>query len=71
VNATIHPTYDVATITCTTCGTEHVIRSTRGDHAVDVCAECHPFYTGAERPVASGGRIERFQRRQSMQRTAR
>ena len=71
MNATIHPRYDVATITCTGCGTEHVIRSTRGDVTLDVCSECHPVYTGVERRVASGGRIERFQRRQSRQRTAR
>jgi large subunit ribosomal protein L31 len=36
-----------------------------------VCAECHPFYTGGERPQASGGRIERFQRRQALARPAR
>jgi large subunit ribosomal protein L31 len=43
----------------------HEIRSTRGDVTLDVCSECHPVYTGVERRVASGGRIERFQRRQA------
>jgi large subunit ribosomal protein L31 len=69
--ATAHPRYDVSTITCTTCGATHVLRSTRGDHTVDVCAECHPFYTGEARPVASGGRVERFRQREARRRAPR
>ena len=70
MQATIHPAYEPATFTCSTCGAVHEIRSTRGDVTLDVCSECHPVYTGVERRVASGGRIERFQRRQARARTA-
>ena len=63
MNATIHPRYAEATITCTTCGAVHATRSTRADYAVDVCSECHPFYTGVARTVDRGGRVARFERR--------
>lgn len=62
---TIHPRYDLTTVTCTTCGTEHALRSTRGAHTVDVCADCHPFFTGAERKAPTGGRIARFEQRRA------
>jgi large subunit ribosomal protein L31 len=46
------------------------MRSTRPELVVDVCSHCHPAYTGAERPVASGSRIERFERRRAAARIA-
>lgn len=58
----IHPEYKDATITCA-CGASFVTRSTRGTHAVEICAECHPFYTGKQKLVDAAGRIERFRRK--------
>jgi large subunit ribosomal protein L31 len=62
----IHPRYDLTTITCASCGAEHRIRSTRADVRVDVCAECHPFYTGVDRAPERGGRVARFERRRAL-----
>jgi large subunit ribosomal protein L31 len=59
----IHPELVVANVRCSTCGNEFATRSTRSTIALDVCANCHPAYTGVERAVASGSRIERFERR--------
>lgn len=58
----IHPEYKDATITCA-CGASFTSRSTRGSHAVEICAECHPFYTGRQKLVDSAGRVERFRRK--------
>jgi large subunit ribosomal protein L31 len=51
------------------CGNEFETRSTAGDTiTVDLCSECHPFYTGKQRIVDTGGRVQRFQnRRQARQ----
>ncbi|MGF1467432.1 MAG: 50S ribosomal protein L31 [Sandaracinaceae bacterium] len=58
----IHPNYVDATITCA-CGATHVTRSTQGSYSVDICSECHPFYTGRQRMVDTAGRVERFRRK--------
>src|ERR1700755_3479478 len=58
----IHPEYVEATVRCT-CGNEFVTRSTKGDMHVEICSNCHPFYTGKQKLVDTGGRVERFQRR--------
>src|SRR4051794_41254658 len=58
----IHPEYLEATVRCT-CGNEFVTRSTKGDMHVEICSNCHPFYTGKQKLVDTGGRVERFQRR--------
>jgi large subunit ribosomal protein L31 len=63
---TIHPELTLATVRCTSCGTTFTTRSTRGELVVDVCSNCHPAYTGRERPVGSGSRIERFERRRRL-----
>ena len=60
--ASIHPNYQLATITCA-CGATYETASTRGNFAVEICANCHPFYTGKQKLNDSAGRIERFQRR--------
>lgn len=65
MKTTIHPETHVATVTCTSCGTTFVTRSTRPSLEVEVCSACHPAYTSVDRPVARGGRIERFERRRS------
>jgi large subunit ribosomal protein L31 len=59
----IHPELTLATVRCTSCGNTFAVRSTRGEIVLDVCSNCHPTYTGVARPVRSGSRIERFERR--------
>ena len=65
MKTTIHPQTQVAVVTCTSCGTTFETRSTRPGIEVEVCSACHPAYTGVERTVARGGRIERFERRRA------
>lgn len=61
----IHPTYAETTVTCS-CGNTFVTRSTKpGAMHVELCNECHPFFTGRQKLVDSGGRVERFQKRYS------
>jgi len=62
MKADIHPEYSDATITCA-CGASFVTRSTRGSFSVEICSECHPFYTGKQKLVDSAGRVERFRRK--------
>ena len=58
----IHPEYVTATVRCS-CGNTFVTRSTRPEIHLELCAACHPFYTGRQKLVDTGGRVERFQRR--------
>ena len=59
----IHPKYEEITATCS-CGNVMNIRSTLGkDINLDVCSSCHPFYTGKQRNVDTGGRVDRFKKR--------
>jgi large subunit ribosomal protein L31 len=58
----IHPEYQVATVRCS-CGEEFQTRSTVAELRVDICSKCHPFYTGKQKLVDAGGRVERFERR--------
>lgn len=58
----IHPEYTTATVTCS-CGNEFVTRATRDEIHVEMCSNCHPFYTGRQRLVDTGGRVDRFKRR--------
>ena len=58
----IHPNYRVATILCA-CGTSYATRSTRGDYHVEICAGCHPFYTGKQKMLDTAGRVERFKKK--------
>ena len=63
MQADIHPAYDLTTVVCS-CGNTFTTRSTKtGDISVELCNECHPFFTGKQKLVDSGGRVERFQRR--------
>src|SRR3954452_8463434 len=62
MKAYIHPNYAVTEVRCS-CGNTFRTRSTKGDLHVDLCSECHPFYTGKQKLVDSGGRIDRFERR--------
>ncbi len=58
----IHPEYVEAHVTCT-CGNQFTTRSTKPQIHVEICSACHPFYTGKQKLVDTGGRVERFQRR--------
>jgi large subunit ribosomal protein L31 len=60
----IHPEYKEATISCA-CGAGYKTRSTRGDFSVEICAKCHPFYTGKQKIVDTAGRVDRFHKRYS------
>jgi large subunit ribosomal protein L31 len=62
MKADIHPNYVVTEVKCS-CGNTFTTRSTKGDMHVELCSECHPFYTGKQKLVDSGGRIDRFERR--------
>ena len=62
MKAEIHPNYVVTEVRCS-CGNTFTTRSTKGDMHVELCSECHPFYTGKQKLVDSGGRIDRFERR--------
>ncbi|MBS3957717.1 MAG: 50S ribosomal protein L31 [Clostridiales bacterium] len=55
----IHPDYVEATVTCS-CGESFKTRSTKSDLHVELCSKCHPFYTGTQKLVDSGGRVQRF-----------
>jgi large subunit ribosomal protein L31 len=59
----IHPTYSDTTVICS-CGNRFMTRSTKpGELHVELCNECHPFFTGRQKLVDSGGRVEKFQKR--------
>jgi large subunit ribosomal protein L31 len=58
----VHPEYVEAHVRCT-CGNEFMTRSTKPEIHVEICSACHPFYTGRQKLVDTGGRVERFQRR--------
>lgn len=58
----IHPNYRPATIQCA-CGNTIETRSVRGDFTVEVCAACHPFYTGKQKLLDTEGRVERFRKK--------
>lgn len=58
----IHPTYETATVNCS-CGNSYETRSTKPELRTELCSECHPFYTGKQKIIDTGGRIERFERK--------
>ena len=59
----IHPNYDTLTVKCT-CGNVIITRSTQpGSLSVELCNECHPCFTGKQKLVDTGGRVDRFNRR--------
>ncbi len=58
----IHPEYQIANVHCA-CGNTFQTRSTKAELRVEICSNCHPFYTGKQKLIDTGGRVERFQRR--------
>ena len=64
MKADIHPKYNEVSVTCS-CGNTFTTRSTMGkpQYHVEVCSACHPFYTGKQKEVSSGGRVDKFNKR--------
>jgi large subunit ribosomal protein L31 len=62
----IHPDYVEASVHCA-CGNTWTTRSTKPNLRVDLCSKCHPFFTGEQRLVDTGGQVERFRRRMDKQ----
>jgi large subunit ribosomal protein L31 len=58
----IHPDYSLATVSCS-CGNKFETRATVDSISVELCNQCHPFYTGKQKLVDTGGRVDRFKRR--------
>ncbi len=58
----IHPNYQEITVSCA-CGHSFKTRSTGGDLNIEICAECHPFFTGKQKLIDTAGRVDRFKRR--------
>ncbi|GAA2265361.1 MULTISPECIES: 50S ribosomal protein L31 [Kitasatospora] len=67
----VHPEYVVTKVTCT-CGNEFTTRSTEtsGEIRAEVCSQCHPFYTGKQKILDTGGRVARFEARFGKQHSA-
>jgi large subunit ribosomal protein L31 len=64
----IHPKYGEATITCA-CGNVMHTRSTKENIKVELCSQCHPFFTGKQKLVDTAGRVERFQKKYGLQKS--
>lgn len=62
MKANIHPNYKAITITCV-CGASYQTRSTSSQDKIDICAACHPFYTGKTKIIDTEGRIEKFKKK--------
>ncbi len=60
----IHPEYKKSVVTCV-CGNTFTTRSTAGDIKLEICSNCHPFYTGSQRLMDTTGRVERFNKKYS------
>ncbi|HUS81105.1 MAG TPA: 50S ribosomal protein L31, partial [Armatimonadota bacterium] len=66
MKADIHPDYMEATVTCQ-CGESFKTRSTKPNIRVEICSQCHPFFTGQQKIIDTEGRVERFIRRYKLQ----
>ncbi|GAA2777568.1 50S ribosomal protein L31 [Kitasatospora sp. CM 4170] len=71
MKSNVHPEYVVTRVTCT-CGNEFTTRSTEtsGEIRAEVCSQCHPFYTGKQKILDTGGRVARFEARFGKQHSA-
>lgn len=63
----IHPKYESCTVTCA-CGETFETRATVSSMNIDICSKCHPFYTGKQKLVDTGGRVDKFNRRRESSR---
>jgi large subunit ribosomal protein L31 len=62
VKPEIHPEYVESKVTCS-CGNTFTTRSTMPEIKVEICSVCHPFYTGKQKLIDTGGRVERFNKK--------
>jgi len=67
VKPNTHPKYHLARVHCGSCGLDFELGSTREEMRVDVCSNCHPFFTGKQNIIDTAGQVERFQRRMERQ----
>lgn len=58
----LHPNYEQAIVTCA-CGETFTTGSTKKELKVEICSKCHPFYTGKQRLIDTGGRVEKFNKK--------
>jgi large subunit ribosomal protein L31 len=66
MKADIHPDYNEITVTCS-CGNKFETRSTNGKNLnIEVCSQCHPFYTGKQQIMDTAGRVEKFRQKYGM-----
>ncbi len=69
MKADIHPAYEDIKVSCS-CGNSFETRSTVGkDLSIEVCSKCHPFYTGKQKMLDTGGRVDRFRRKYGMKKS--
>lgn len=61
----IHPNYVESKVTCA-CGNSFTVKSSKDEIRVDICSECHPFFTGSEKILDSAGRVERFKKKYNL-----
>lgn len=61
----IHPNYQVTKVTCA-CGNEFEAGSIKADLRVEICSACHPFYTGKQKFIDAGGRVDRFKKKYNL-----
>ena len=62
MKANTHPDYKLSNVTCS-CGHTLQVHGTMGDQTIELCSECHPFYTGKQKLVDTAGRIEKFKKK--------
>ena len=61
----VHPNYEATTIKCA-CGATFETRSTKKDIKVEICSKCHPFFTGKQKLVDAGGRVDKFKKKYNL-----
>lgn len=64
-----HPEYNLANISCA-CGAVYTVRSTKPEQKIEICANCHPFFTGKQRFIDTAGRVEKFRQRYATKKEA-
>lgn len=64
-----HPDYQMASISCA-CGAVYNVRSTKTEQKIEICAACHPFFTGKQRFIDTAGRVEKFRQRYNTKKPA-
>jgi large subunit ribosomal protein L31 len=62
----IHPDYKETTVTCA-CGNTFKTRSTKGDLHIEICSNCHPFFTGKQKLIDSAGRVEKYRKKYKLE----